>query len=73
MRLPSRDSSTGRALATFLQALAGFLAFALVVLRSIDVNQLQHGGYAQAAVIISAAIGIISFLNNLFRKSVPNY
>lgn len=70
MRLPSRDSATGRAVWTFLQTLAGVL---LAGLASPDVMGVIIKHYPEAVSLIPVLTAVASFLNNLLRKGVKNY
>lgn len=73
MRLPSKDSATFRAIVTGAQALGGFMVFALILLRSVNVDQLSTSGYPQLAGGVTVAIGVLSFITNFLRKDVNNY
>lgn len=70
MRLPARDSATGRAVATFLQAIVGFT---VVALASGDVQTLIHSTYPQWTAGVSVVISVLSWLNNYLRSTVNNY
>lgn len=70
MRLPTRDSATGRGIATSLQVLAGVIGY-----MAVDANfrALVTHFVPWAIPLIPAVAGLVSFLQNLFRENVANY
>lgn len=70
LRLPTRDSATGRAVATFLQAV---VAFVLVALASGDVQTLIHNTYPQWAAGVAVVTSVLTYVNNYLRDKVKNY
>lgn len=71
LHLPTRDSATGRGIATFVQTVLGFV----LGLYAIPGVKEFVGGYigVKGAVTFSAIVGLISLVNNLLRSEVPNY
>lgn len=70
MRLPRVDSATFRGLLTAVQTFAGFLAVLLVMP---EFRELVTKFYPAALPLIPIAVGIVSFVINLFRTDVKNY
>lgn len=70
MRLPKRDSSTGRGIATALQTLIGLVA---VLLAMPDVAESVTQFYPELIGILPAVTGVVTLVNNMFRPTVKDY
>jgi hypothetical protein len=70
IRLPSKDSSTWRAIITAIQALAGCFVAAVAIP---EFRQTITQFYPAALPVIVSVAGIVSFILNYFRPSVRNY
>ncbi len=78
IRLPQQDSSTGRAIKTFLQALIGFAIGLVLVVWAVPgvpeaVVQYVQNNFVQVLLTAGIPAGITSFVWNLSRKNIPNY
>jgi small basic protein len=82
MRLPSQDSSTGRAIKTMAQAIVGFIIGLVVVVWNVPGVPDAIKAYTQVHLVdalltigvpIAVSTGAFAFVWNLFRKNVPNY
>ncbi|PWU04798.1 MAG: hypothetical protein C5B43_04130 [Verrucomicrobia bacterium] len=82
MRLPEQDSSTGRGLKTFFQALIAFaVGLVLAVLKVPGVTEAIHtyvlshitDTLLSVGIPIAITTGLTSFVWNFFRSDVKNY
>lgn len=78
MRLPSQDSSTGRALKTAVQAVIGFAIGLLIVVWNVPgvpyaVQNYIQGHIVEVLLAIGLPAGLTSLVWNFFRKDVPDY
>jgi hypothetical protein len=76
MKLPSRDSATGRALATAVQFLTA-VALALPALSGLlsdpEFNKLVGQYFPKLVPVLTFTVALATFVNNYLRKDVKNY
>lgn len=78
VRLPTQDSSTGRAVKTFVQAIIGFVVGLLVTVWAVPgvphavLDYLQKN-FLQIALLFGVPSGLSSFIWNWLRSDVKNY
>lgn len=70
VRLPARDSATGKAVATSIQVGLALLAY---VASDDSFRTLATTYLPQALPIIAISAGALSFVNNVLRRDVANY
>jgi len=78
MRLPQRDSATGRGLATVAQAIIGFgiglftVVWAVPGVPDAVINYVQ-GHIVELAIAFGISAGAVSSIWNWFRPNIKNY
>lgn len=78
MKLPNRDSATGRAIVTGIQAIVGFFAglvFTVWAVPGVPQAVINYVGnnLLQLALLVGIPAAIFTFAWNYFRKNVINY
>lgn len=70
IKLPRRDSATGRAVATLLQTV---VALSVVILTNDEAVKILVESYPGLLPSIPLLTGVVAFLNNWLRPEVDNY
>jgi hypothetical protein len=70
IRIPARDSATGRAIATYAQAIVGY---AFLIVADPSFATLLNKFAPHAALVLPTVIAVVTLFNNLFRHDVANY
>jgi hypothetical protein len=78
MRLPERDSATGKGIATAIQAMLGFIVGLILVIWAVPgvpeaVTDYVTNNLAQVLLTVGIPSGLVGFLSNYPRKDVENY